>query len=690
MKEKIDYDEGNNEDSNNKLDKTKSINSEDQNLNINLTIKNKSKNQKQNKQKKSSNKNISLLIDLHDDGDSRGSSIVSYEERDRSNASKSFDCTLGPDIISDELRSEITKFDPDKNIPPLLNKRTHFFKEIPYREILTLEKNELSKPLLKMEDPKDIDAAKQMFRNLISYMKIRKSSKEPIMHAKKMMKVARQGSPILKDEAYLQVYKQLHNNHEYQSFMSAYKMLGILSSCFVPNNKDIFLFILKYLYDEMCENKNVIVLSHIKYICNRILKTKEHERKNAPCKEEIEYIELLKPIPIIVYIFDGTRVNIEVESYTSIKEVKERVIKDLGLDMQSSINYCLYEICTKKDGTEERFLDDNERVCDIISIWKSEMDKDMKNKIDSFYRFYFRILIFSPYENNDKDSLERLYYQNVYDVIAGRFPLDKEKTIILASLELFVEYVDDNSRARQSLEDNLEKFVPKKMMIEYPETDDWIQKIYNKYCQYTGKVTREDAQQNYSEELETLETYQMAQFEAIFDEQKSSVNEDKIPHKCIIGLKPDGISILDEDLTRKSFYAYEKIINWGISNNKLVICIQEDKSLMKRVCFITSQTKVIQTAIEVYCNLKAGRTNKNIKEIVDGYDEKFKSIDSTKKVKELVYTSGGRGSDLTESTYKITEDDNSMNEIVNDDDIFKDRTTNAKLRMSGLNSQKKK
>jgi hypothetical protein len=318
------------------------------------------------------------------------------------------------------------------------------------------------------------------------------------------------------------------------------------------------------------------------------------------------------------------------------------------------------------------------------------MDKDMKNKIDSFYRFYFRILIFSPYENNDKDSLERLYYQNVYDVIAGRFPLDKERTIILASLELFVEYVDDNSRARQSLEDNLEKFVPKKMMIEYPETDDWIQKIYNKYCQYTGKVTREDAQQNYLEELETLETYQMAQFEAIFDEQKSSVNEDKIPHKCIIGLKPDGISILDEDLTRKSFYAYEKIINWGISNNKLVICIQEDKSLMKRVCFITSQTKVIQTAIEVYCNLKAGRTNKNIKEIVDGYDEKFKSIDSTKKVKELVYTSGARGSDLTESTYKITEDDNSMNEIVNDDDIFKDRTTNAKLRMSGLNSQKKK
>jgi hypothetical protein len=32
------------------------------------------------------------------------------------------------------------------------------------------------------------------------------------------------------------------------------------------------------------------------------------------------------------------------------------------------VNYWLYEICTKKDGTEERYLDDSESVCDIISV----------------------------------------------------------------------------------------------------------------------------------------------------------------------------------------------------------------------------------------------------------------------------------------------------------------------------------
>ena len=281
MKENSVYDDSYSDDSRiktiltnetNKLNTTNSYSSENQNININKAKK---------KKIKVNNKNQNSILSDLQDFDSRSGSIVSYSQVEDTNRAMSFDCTLGPDIVPDELRKEIMKFNPDEVIPPLMNKRTHFFKEIPYIEILKLEKNELNKPLLKMEDPLDIDTAKQMFRNLISYMKLRKSSKEPIKHAKKLLRIVRQANPILKDEAYLQVYKQLHNNHEYQSFMAAYKMLGILASCFVPNNRDVFLFILKYLYDEMTENKNILVLNHIKYIFNRMMKTNEHERKNA-------------------------------------------------------------------------------------------------------------------------------------------------------------------------------------------------------------------------------------------------------------------------------------------------------------------------------------------------------------------------------------------------------------------------
>ena len=39
----------------------------------------------------------------------------------------------------------------------------------------------------------------------------------------------------------------------------------------------------------------------------------------------------------------------------------------------------------------------------------------------------------------------------------------------------------------------------------------------------------------------------MQQFNAKFNEGKSFANEDEIPDDCVIGLKPDGITILDRE-----------------------------------------------------------------------------------------------------------------------------------------------
>ena len=681
MEEKNDELEINTQKKDSRINTIKTVNSEnenEQNLNISFTKKLSLKSQS------------SILSEFKNFQSSRNSSIASAQPKDRSNTLLSKDCILGPDTASIELKNEIISLNPDLVLPPLLNKRTKFLKEMTYTEILLMEKSEISKPLLKMEDINDIETSKQMFRNLLSYMKLRRSSKEPLLHAKKYLRLVRQASPIMKDEAYLQVYKQIHNNHEYQSFMSAYKMLAIISSCFVPDNKKIYLFILKFLYNEMKDNQNVLVLNHIKYIFARMIRTKEFERKNVPCKEELEFIEYLKPIPIIVYLFDGSKVNLNVESYTSIKEVKEKVINNLFLDIQNSMNYCLYEICYKNTGSEERFIDDSERVCDIISVWKSEMDKDKKKNIDSFFRFYFRVLIFSPFEKDDEETLLRIHNQNIHDVIVGRFPLNTEKIITLASLQLFNKFVDDDNaheRAKQDLEELMDQYIPKKKM-ELLSKEEWIRRIMIKFGQYVG-VSRIDAQWNYLEELKEIHTYQATQFDAKYNQKKSSVNEDGIPEKCIIALKPDGVSVLNEELNQIVFYEYEIIINWGISKDQFIICMPTDTAAIKRVCFLTSQTKVIQTLIEVYCSLKAGKTKKTIKEIVDGYDERFKSIDASKKNKDLVHKSGPRKSNFTDADYSMLNDSDTINEIINNDEIFKDRTTNAMMRINDINNNKK-
>ncbi len=100
---------------------------------------------------------------------------------------------------------------------------------------------------------------------------------------------------------------------------------------------------------ELNEN-NPLILNHIKYIFARMVNTKQKPRTNVPCMEELEYIELLRPIPITVFLFDGRKLPLTVESYTSIRDLKIKVMDSLELNRQASIYYSLYEICTKANG----------------------------------------------------------------------------------------------------------------------------------------------------------------------------------------------------------------------------------------------------------------------------------------------------------------------------------------------------
>ena len=174
MEEKNDELEIKPENRDNRINTIKTVNSEnenEQNLNISFTKKLSLKSQS------------SILSEFKNFQSSRNSSIASAQPKDRSNTLLSKDCILGPDTASIELKNEIISLNPDLVLPPLLNKRTKFLKEMTYTEILLMEKSEISKPLLKMEDINDIETSKQMFRNLLSYMKLRRSSKEPLLHA---------------------------------------------------------------------------------------------------------------------------------------------------------------------------------------------------------------------------------------------------------------------------------------------------------------------------------------------------------------------------------------------------------------------------------------------------------------------------------------------------------------------------
>ena len=166
----------------------------------------------------------------------------------------------------------------------------------------------------------------------------------------------------------------------------------------------------------------------------------------------------------------------------------------------------------------------------------------------------------------------------------------------------------------------------------------------------------------------------MQQFNARINEQKSGTNEDDIPNDCIIGLCPEGIKILDREHNEVVFYRYETIMNWGISKNQLIICISTSMNEIKRAGFFTSQTKVIQALIEIYCNLLVGKTLRDVQEVVKNYDTKFESIDSSRRIHSLMYKEEGNVLDNDEKQQmlgkKIIEKENDIiNKNIIDENI---------------------
>ena len=173
----------------------------------------------------------------------------------------------------------------------------------------------------------------------------------------------------------------------------------------------------------------------------------KRERKMVQCTEEIEYIENLKSIQIPIYYFNGKHTIIKIESYTTFKDVKAIIMDKLDFNRQRAIFYSIraifysiYEICYKNNGTEERFLDDNEIICDVLSIWKSDIKKAKESNENILFRFYLKMLIYYPYDETIIDNIAIEYYQTLYDVISGKFNLTESETIILGALQLVNEF----------------------------------------------------------------------------------------------------------------------------------------------------------------------------------------------------------------------------------------------------------
>src|SRR5689334_22711916 len=136
----------------------------------------------------------------------------------------------------------------------------------------------------------------------MSYMNDRKSSKQPIDHVKKHLKLTFPAEQPLKDEAYVQVLKQIKDHKDPLKAIKGWKFLAILASCYAPSD-NLFYSLLNYLLFEIKTNKDLEIIQHANYIFMHLYKSFTNKRKQIPTENEIVHIEHMKPMQIPIYFF---------------------------------------------------------------------------------------------------------------------------------------------------------------------------------------------------------------------------------------------------------------------------------------------------------------------------------------------------------------------------------------------------
>lgn len=120
----------------------------------------------------------------------------------------------------------------------------------------------------------------------------RKSTKKPLDHLRKHLTLTFNSESDLKDEAYMQVLKQLKDHPEPDNEKRGWNFFSVLASCYAPS-EGLYYSILNFLLFEIKHNQDPIIVKRCNYIFLRLVKTYGNPRKILPSDNELYHIEVL-------------------------------------------------------------------------------------------------------------------------------------------------------------------------------------------------------------------------------------------------------------------------------------------------------------------------------------------------------------------------------------------------------------
>ncbi|CAG9318559.1 frmB [Blepharisma stoltei] len=470
--------------------------------------------------------------------------------------------------------------------------KTSWGVKVPLTDILSFSSNVIKKPLLKMNS-KYHKSARQTFKNILSYMKERSSSRPSIHHANKLLKIGMESPPEICDEIYCQLVKQTNNNPKIKSTLRAWTLFGICSGVFAPS-PNLRLPLLNHLV-KIVENESQEISSKTCYCITRLEKIYQNgSRLVHPTEMELKCMKAMRPIPIKVYLMSGSYICMLIESYDNSNDLKCAVLRRLDISVSKFSYFGFYEYCEASE-LEERYIEDCELILDIISKWN-------ENENPEAFKLVLKIRVWYTPGPKDIGSLCLLHIQSVFDVISCKIPVSLKIALLLGALKLHID-MGNSKQLDAFLYQRLFNYIPERL-IHLLAKEDWIAKLLQKRMSF-DKYSKIEAQRKYLEVLSSEPLYGSNMFYLISYDLNEEIT--MLPYDVLLVINSNGAMIYTRDHREELLkFKYSEISSWGVSKDMFALIVAKGGA-QTQYMFKTVLARVISSLMEAYVNKSLGR-----------------------------------------------------------------------------------
>jgi len=293
-----------------------------------------------------------------------------------------------------------------------------------------------------------------------------------------------------------------------------------------------------------------------------------------------------------VHFIDDSCKAFAIDESATVEQLRAIVIEKI--ELREDDCFAVFE---KRDECE-RCLDSDEKPCDLSEEW-AKLEKKKDGSAEP--KFLFKKKIFLRDDDREmKDTVAKnlLYLQAIHSVIESEYPSGVDEAILLAGLQVQVNYGDHNTSTHVVgfLSHNLKNFVPKQLMA-LKKPNEWETLIFKAHARNTGK-SAEDAKTEYLDIVK-----QWPYYGTTFYPPCKVISKGKLPSKVIIGVNAEGILMLKtKDKELISTHPFTEICQWASSTNTFSFEFGPVTEAQK-FTFETKQGAIIAASIQTYIDI---------------------------------------------------------------------------------------